>query len=222
MPQVLNSGKNLIFSCSHNNDLRATTLEGASLHDAEFVCRKCGKVVSSAEHKLSPFCPKCGTFLQPRPQPKHWLFQFNPAAYNWFDRIKENKETEQWLTSQHAKQIHEGDMVAIWASGEKAGVYAIGQIITNPRQKALDPDQEKYWIEKSSICKFQEKPSAIVKYLKVAFDKPLLHDRCRLDSTLSAMQVFTNPQGTNFPLAREQWNRILALMEQGTTQTGKH
>jgi len=55
------------------------------------------------------------------------VFQFNPAIYRWFDRIKENKETEQWLTSQYAKDVHEGDKVAIWASGENAGVYAIGE-----------------------------------------------------------------------------------------------
>lgn len=104
-------------------------------------------------------------------------------------------------------------MVAIWASGQKAGIYAIGQIITNPRKKSLNLYQEKYWSEKSDIYKFQEKSSVIVKYLKVASDRPLLQDECSRDSVLSAMQVFMNPQGTNFRLTKEQWSKILEMID---------
>jgi len=191
-------------------------LLGASLGDAEFECRKCGKVVSFEQYKLDRFCPDCGTFLRPRRQPTYWVFQFNPAIYGWFDWIKENRETEQWLTSQHAEYIHKGDMVAIWASGERAGVYAIGEIVTNPRKKSLNPEQEKYWTKKADIYKFQEKNSVIIKYLRVIIDRPLLEDECRKDPILSAMQVLKNPQGTNFPLIKKQWNRILELMDRET------
>jgi DNA-directed RNA polymerase subunit RPC12/RpoP len=194
-------------------------MENANLYDTEFICRRCGKTFSAIDYNSSRFCTNCGTFLQLRPQPKHWLFQFNPAIYRWLDRIKETQEPEQWLVSQHANHIREGDMAAIWASGEKAGVYAIGQIITNPRQKALDPQQEKYWLKKDDIRKFQEKPSVIIKYLKITCSKPLLQQQCRSDETLSTMQVFMNPQGTNFPLTKAQWHRLLELIAQNGTQT---
>jgi len=130
--------------------------------------------------------------------------------------MKENRETEQWLTSQHARYIHEGDMVAIWASGEKAGVYAIGEVTTKYRQKSLAPEQEKYWSKKADIYKFQEKNSVVVKYLKVVIGRPLLEGECSKDPILSAMQVLKNPQGTNFPLTKKQWNRILELMDRKT------
>jgi len=182
--------------------------------DAEFKCRKCGKVVSFEQYTLDRFCPYCGTFLSPRCQLKYWVFQFNPAIYRWFDRIKENKETEQWLTSQYAKDIHEGDKVAIWASGEKAGVYAIGEIITNPRKSPLTTEQEKYWANKEDIYKFREKYSVTIKYLKVIIDRPLLEDECNKDPALSDMAVLKQPQGTNFPLTKKQWNRILELIDQ--------
>ena len=106
-----------------------------TLTDIEFECRKCKKTVSSEKYKTSHLCPDCGTFLQPRPQPKHWLFQFNSTTYRWLDRIKETSEPEQWLASQHSKRIRKGDMVAIWGSGLKSGVYAIGQVVTNPAKK---------------------------------------------------------------------------------------
>jgi len=180
--------------------------------DVEFVCRKCGKIVSFEQYALDRFCPDCGTFL--RRQLKHWVFQFNPAIYGWFDRIKENRETEQWLTSQYAESIRERDKVAIWASGEKAGVYAIGEIITDPIKRPLTPEQEKYWTNKEDICKFREKYSVIIKYLKLIIDKPLLEDKFSKDPILSDMAVLKQPQGTNFPLTKKQWNRILELMDQ--------
>lgn len=182
--------------------------------DAKFECRKCGKVVSFEQYKLDRFCPHCGTFLRPRRQPKYWVFQFNPTIYGWFDWIKENRETEQWLTSQHARDIRERDKVAIWASGDKAGVYAIGEIVANPRKRPLNPEQEKYWTKKTDVYKFREKNSAIIKYLKVFIDIPLLEDKCRRDPILSAMEILKQPQGTNFPLTKKQWNRILELLDE--------
>ena len=181
--------------------------------NAEFKCRKCGKVVSFEQYALDRFCPDCGTLLPSR-QLKQWVFQFNPAIYGWFGRIKENRETEQWLTSQHARDIREGDKVVIWASGEKAGLYAIGEIITNPGKRPLNTEQEKYWTNKEDVSKFRTNYSVIIKYLKVIIDKPLLEDECSKDAVLSDMAVLKQPQGTNFPLTKKQWNRILELMDQ--------
>ena len=184
------------------------------MSDAEFECRKCGKVVSFEQYRLNHFCPRCGTHLTLRRQPNYWVFQFNPTIYAWFDRMKGNRETEQWLTSQHARDIHEGDKVAIWASGDKAGVYAIGEIVVNPRKRPPNLEQEKYWTKKADVYKFREKNSVIIKYLKVIIDRPLLEDKCSRDPVLSAMAILKQSQGTNFPLTKEQWNRILELMDE--------
>lgn len=105
-------------------------------------------------------------------------------------------------------------MVAIWGSGLKAGVYAIGQVVTKPARKTLNADQQKYFLAKEDITKFCEKHSVIVKYSKVIFDKPLLQDECNKDPILLELQVLMNPQGTNFRLTTEQWNRTIELIEQ--------
>lgn len=181
----------------------------------EFVCRKCGRVVSSEEHKLNHYCPNpdCTTLLSFRPLPKYWMFQFNSKIYHWFDRISDTREPEQWLTSQHSKYIQKDDLVAIWASGEKAGIYALGQIITNPSKAQLKADQAKYWVDKATISKFQENKSVVIKYLKIALEKPILEDVCHNNPTLLGLQVFINPQGTNFPLRYEQWQKIAEIIE---------
>ena len=178
--------------------------------NAEFGCRKCGKAVSFNQYKLNRFCPDCGTLLRPV---RYWIFQFNPEIYEWFNWIKENRETEQWLASQHAREIREGDRVVIWASGGKAGVYAMGEIMANLSKRPLNPAQEKYWKRKEDIRKFLEKNSVIIKYLKVIVAKPLLEDECSNDPILSSMEILKQSQGTNFPLTMGQWKRILELVE---------
>ncbi len=131
--------------------------------------------------------------------------------YKWFDRTRETAEPEQWLISQHAKLIRKGDFVAIWGAGQKAGIYALGQIVTIPAKNPLNHSQEKYFLNKGDIGKFQERHSAYVEYFRVCIEKPLLQEERMRDDILSSLQVFVNPQGTNFRLTTEQWNRILEL-----------
>jgi len=182
--------------------------------DAEFECRKCGKVVSFEQYRVDRFCPDCGTLLYPRRQPRYWVFQFNPAIYRWFDWLKENRETEQWLISRYARDIKKGDKVAIWASGAGAGVYAIGEIVENPSKKPLTLGQQKYWAQQEDVFKFEYRDSVTIRHLKVFIDKPLLEDKCRKDPILSAMEILKQSQGTNFWLTKEQWNRILELVDE--------
>lgn len=177
----------------------------------EFECRRCGRIESVEQYKSSHFCIGCGTLLNVRPQPKHWLFQFNPSVYKWFDRIKDTQQPEQWLVSQHFKLIQKGDLVAIWSSGHNAGVYALGQVITDPTKKPLNPAQIKYFPNSNDIRKFQEKRSAWVEYYKICIEKPVLQEECNRDKILLDLQVFITPQGTNFRLTAEQWSRILEL-----------
>jgi hypothetical protein len=79
----------------------------------------------SNNHTLVTLCSNCGTLLTPTPKPCYWIFQFNPKKYPWFDRIKETRNPELWLESQHPEYMKKGDFVAIWASGKNAGVYAL-------------------------------------------------------------------------------------------------
>ena len=176
----------------------------------EFQCRRCGQLATPEQYKKSPYCPDlaCGTRLQLKPQPKYWLFQFNPSIYSWFDRIKQTKEPEQWLISQCSKLIHKNDLVAIWSSGLKSGVYALGKITTNPIKIPLNINQAKYFSDNNFSSKFQEKPSALVEYFKICLDKPLLQEQCNQDKALLDLQVLINPQRTNFRLTNEQWERI--------------
>jgi hypothetical protein len=131
--------------------------------------------------------------------------------------MKENKETEQWLVSRYAKVVFRGDNVAIWATGSRAGIYAIGEVFENPSERTLNPEQEKYWTKRTNTDKFLRGNSVTVKYLRVEIDKPILEEGCRKDPVLSTMENLKQPQGTNFSLTKEQWNRIVELFDGGPT-----
>jgi hypothetical protein len=179
----------------------------------KYQCLKCKDAFSTEDYKLNHLCPKCGITLLPQLPttlpPKYWLFQFNPGIYNWFGWIRENRDTEQWLVTRHSKFICEGDMVAIWSSGKSAGIYALGWIISYPRKTPLNEVQLKYYLEKDDSLKFLKKPSVVVKYSNLIAENPIAQDQCKKDAILSAMEVLTNPEGTNFRLRRQQWERIL-------------
>jgi len=86
--------------------------------------------------------------------------------------------------------------------------------VEDPCIKPLNEVQEKYWTGKDDAIKFEDKPSVVIKYLKLFLDNPLLEEACRKDRVLKTMQILKNPQGTNFILTQEQWKRILELLGQ--------
>ncbi len=182
----------------------------------KYQCLKCKNAFSTEDYKLTRQCPKCGTTLLPQlPStlpPKYWLFQFNPGRYNWYGWIGENKDAEQWLVTRFSKFICEGDMVAIWSSGKSAGICGLGWISSYPRKTPLNEEQLKYFLEKDDALKFLKKPSVTVEYANLIHENPIAQDLCKKDNVLSAMEVLTNPEGTNFQLTRQQWDRILEVV----------
>jgi hypothetical protein len=141
------------------------------------------------------------------------MFQFNPETYDWFGWIRSKPETEQWLTSRYIRFICKDDKAVIWCSGENGGILAMGLVTTYPQKSALAPEQALHYRKKDDVMKFLKKPSVIIKYTKLFVDRPILQDKCRKDKILSSMDVFKNPEGTNFKIAKKHWNRIIDLTD---------
>lgn len=64
--------------------------------------------------------------------------------------MKASKE-DTWLVSRYRDDIRIGDITLIWKAGQRSGIYAVGEILTNPQEMYDPPESRKYW--KSEVDK---------------------------------------------------------------------
>ena len=92
----------------------------------------------------------------------YWLFQGNPKYYRVLDAIQDLEQIP-WLVTRSAKEMSIGDKVMLWVSGQKAGIYAIAEIVELPKLLKEIPDK-KYWIDQTRLG---SKPQAMTLFLKI-------------------------------------------------------
>lgn len=73
-----------------------------------------------------------------------WLFQGRPDRYDLPGALAELNELT-WDVNQYPKQIHLGDRVYLWETGEEAGVLALGTIITDPEVRPDEQAERRFW-----------------------------------------------------------------------------
>ena len=73
-----------------------------------------------------------------------WIFQANPAHYD-IEASLRTEHVELWNLRQHASKVSMGDRVLIWISGKKSGIYAIGEVSTQPVDRPDSSAGRKYW-----------------------------------------------------------------------------
>jgi RNA polymerase sigma factor (sigma-70 family) len=142
---------------------------------------------------------------------QYWIFQGNPKYYRVIDCIRDLKQVY-WLVTRYAKDIDVGDEVFIWVSGEKAGVYAIGEIIEPVKVLNKVPDSDYWLVEKNSR---PEEKRVLVKFTSKLLRNPFLRKNLIQDNILKKISIIASPQGTNFKVTEEQWQRINELRQSG-------
>ena len=180
-----------------------------------YFCNRCGQVYSYAEYLENRFCNKCGTFLQKRTRPretKYWLFQANPETFRIFNWWKDHpdEETITWSIRQYADELRKGDRGIIWLSGDKSGIYALVDVVTNPSWIAHTEEEKSYWSIKTELYKISRR--SVLKYLLKLFENPISRNFCLEDEVLSGLTILKQAQGTVFRITREQWERIHSLV----------
>jgi len=63
--------------------------------------------------------------------------------------------------------ISGGEKVAIWASGKNADIYALGEVITDPKSEPLNEEEKRYFKDKSYNDRFLCKKSVWIKHVKI-------------------------------------------------------
>ncbi|MEH2356520.1 EVE domain-containing protein [Nostoc sp.] len=136
----------------------------------------------------------------------YWLFQGNPKYYRIIDGIRDFEQMP-WLTTRYAKDIVPGDGVLIWKSGDKAGIYAIAEIIESSKN-IENPTDIGYWIDTSrAINRIYSK----IRFTSKLRELPLLREHLKLDPVLKTLMVIRQPNATNYKVTQQEWQRVHEL-----------
>jgi len=137
--------------------------------------------------------------------PRVWIFQANPSKYRILEALQERAE-DYWNLNQHAKSVHIGDRVLIWVSGDDAGIYAVGTVITEPVVRSDAPEATPYWRPPSSGN--PPRPRVLVHFDHIFADAPLRKPFLMTDPVLQKLGVISCPRATNFAVTEEQWQTV--------------
>jgi len=133
----------------------------------------------------------------------HWIFQGNPHLFG-VDQYLNNRDEIRWSVRQHHDEVHVGDKVLIWRSGENSGVVATCVVQSEP-DLLLEDDAPEIWHQKppkrEARCK--------LKLLDQFTENPITREQIK--GILPALSIIRKAQGTNFPLSATEYAAILAL-----------
>lgn len=138
---------------------------------------------------------------------QHWLFQANPK-YSQIVRAIAELDQIHWLVTRYFRDISPGDGILVWIAGNRAGLYAIAQVLEPP--KFLDaPPELAYW---TMPIRAMGRFYAPVQFHQKFLAHPLLKPVVRHEPILRSLEVLRAPHNTNFRVTPEQWDRVHTLL----------
>lgn len=142
------------------------------------------------------------------PEDLYWLFQANPKQFNLAEDVRKRSpgDSETWVVTRYAEWMAAGARVLLWQGGADAGIYAVGTL-TGEAEEQEGSHPYKNWDSKRKWSQVPFRYDAIL-------SKPLLKSELKDDEVLSELAVLKAPQGTNFEVEEDQWERIVELLEE--------
>ncbi|GHG10590.1 hypothetical protein GCM10017783_23760 [Deinococcus piscis] len=139
----------------------------------------------------------------------HWIFQANPEFYPLAEHLSRMKvgDTDTWMVSRYRHEMKVGDQVALWQSGEDAGIYAFGELVSEPYLT----NEVAAWQRKAGKV---NGPVYLVRYrLTKILHRPLLRMVLQQQKQLQQLSILKFPQATNFRVAPEEWEALQRLIQ---------
>ena len=137
-----------------------------------------------------------------------WIFQGNPKYFDIEESLKSLK-TLTWGISKHKDKINSGNIVYILQSGPKAGIVAVGRLLSQPKIMAM-LDSEKPFIKLPD--KFKEEALRATIEIERVFENIIPREALVKHSILSEVSILKSPYGSNFPLAANQAASLKKLL----------
>lgn len=129
-----------------------------------------------------------------------WIFQGNPKIYDVVRAVRSLQE-DTWLVRQHRDDIHAGDRVYLWESGQAAGIVAVAQVLDEPSERDL-PDESR------SFVRDTKKLGGVQARVRIRVSE-LVEPRLSKSAVsghpkLAELAILKAPQGTNFAVTPDQ------------------
>jgi len=141
-----------------------------------------------------------------------WIFQSNPQRYDILNAVADKELTEDvWEVKRYKDEIHLGDICLIWMSGRESGIYAVGDITSNPEFMVESAISAKYWVHDED--RYQSRLRVKCKYGLKLVNNPIMRKELIGIPELGGMDIFKQPQGTNFRVTSEEWKVILDILK---------
>ncbi len=135
----------------------------------------------------------------------YWVFQGNPDKYD-FETAFRDGDISAWTVTSHKNKIKPGDKVIIWIAGDKAGCYALADVVSEPLDRASFPESHLWRVDDTSELK------AAIDITHNLANNPILKDE--IDGMKELANLNVGHQGTNFAATEEEYKAILEMIEQ--------
>ena len=140
---------------------------------------------------------------------RSWIFQASPEHYDIDSALSSISEIR-WEIRQHKSEVSSGDTVYIWRSGKNAGVIAIAEVLSEPKEMPLD-DRELGFIK--SADKFGEVALRARVGIRQVLKNPILKDTLSAHPILKNLTIMKSWQHTNYLLTPEQAEALVQVID---------
>ena len=141
-----------------------------------------------------------------------WIFQSNPEFYDLPGALGKLKDFT-WLVQQHVTQIHVGDRVYFWESGDDAGIVAVGHVLSEPA--AIEESSEEPTFRRKPE-KFEGLRRRVMVAVDNVLDQRLLRTTLKAHPVLRNLEILVFAQGSNFRVTPEQDLELRRLIAEST------
>jgi predicted RNA-binding protein with PUA-like domain len=121
----------------------------------------------------------------------------NPDKYDVDGALGQLSEMT-WLVNRYDDQIHAGDQVFLWRSGEEGGIVALATITGDPETGILFPAEQAFIREPELFGVARRQVPMRVEH---SFPQVLTRDSLKQERRLSEHSILKFSQGTIFPVS---------------------
>lgn len=138
--------------------------------------------------------------------PQHWIVTCNPKRWDFFGFLAEGnsvKDIDAWSVATRFDEVAKGDDVALWVTGPKRGVYAVGLVEGAPRLDTGDA----HWVDPDDGARPR-------RFIPISLEidltsNPILAAELQTDPRFADATVISFPRGANPHRINDlQWRAI--------------